>query len=161
MVSVSVSCDVTRNCKIGNTLTPTPAYTTFEYSSIAIDSSVTAGPAVGEIVPGGPSELFDTVATVTATITNTGDVAGAGVAQLYVSYPEPLASSTPPRQLRGFDKISLAPGESSEVVFELRWRDLSYWDVDTDNWVIPSGEFGVFVSASSRDQRLEGTITAA
>lgn len=139
---------------IGERLTRT-AYTTFEYADITIDSTATPGPAAGPLAPGGPSDLFETVATITATITNSGAVAGAEVAQLYVSLPD-SAPDAPPRQLRGFDKVRLQAGESGTATFNVRRRDLSYWDGE---WVVPEGEFGVVVGASSRDVRLEGVIT--
>jgi beta-glucosidase len=137
-----------------------PAYTTFDYSDISVTSTATSGPANGPIVPGGRQDLFDTVATVTARITNSGSVAGAEVAQLYVTYPS-SAPSTPPRQLRGFDKIRLAAGASGTVTFDIRRRDLSYWDVRTQRWVLPSGTFQVVVGASSRDIKLRGSIQVA
>lgn len=95
------------------------------------------------------------MATVTATITNSGAVAGAEVAQLYVSLPTP---NTPVRQLRGFAKLKLGVGESKVAEFKLRRRDLSYWDVGRQAWVVPEGKIGVVVGASSRDARLNGEI---
>ncbi|KFA60338.1 hypothetical protein S40285_06032 [Stachybotrys chlorohalonatus IBT 40285] len=136
------------------------SYTTFEYSDVVVDSSVTAGPATGETIPGGAEDLWETVATVTATISNTGEVDGAEVAQLYVSYPCG-APPTPVRQLRGFEKLRLAAGASGTATFNLRRRDLSYWDVASQQWVVPQGTFRLAVGASSRDLRLQGTITVA
>ncbi|KAI9901071.1 hypothetical protein N3K66_002888 [Trichothecium roseum] len=136
------------------------SYTNFTYADLAVDASVTSGPASGPIVPGGQEDLFDDVATVTATVTNSGPVAGAEVAQLYLAYPD-SAPETPPRQLRGFAKLPLEAGESGTATFNVRRRDLSYWDADAANWVVPAGSFGVFVGASSRDARLEGTIDVA
>lgn len=133
------------------------AYTNFTYSAITVSSTATSGPATGETVPGGRADLFETVATVSATITNTGGVTGAEVAQLYISLPS-SAPASPPQQLRGFDKLALEPGASGTVTFDLRRKDLSYWDVASQNWVVPSGSFGVSVGASSRDFRLTGTI---
>lgn len=101
--------------------------------------------------------MFENVGTVTATITNTGSVSAAEVAQLYISLPAG-SPAAPPRQLRGFDKLSLAPGASGTVTFDLRKRDLSYWDVASQNWIVPSGSFAVNVGASSRDLRLTGSI---
>ena len=134
------------------------AYTTFEYADIAVESTATAGPATGATAPGGPSDLYETVATVTATISNAGEVDGAEVAQLYITLP-PSAPEAPPRQLRGFAKLPLAAGESGTATFNLRRKDVSYWDVGAQAWVVPEGEFGVAVGASSRDIRLEGALT--
>jgi beta-glucosidase len=95
------------------------------------------------------------VSTVTAKITNSGGVAGAEVPQLYLGYP--ASANAPPKQLRGFNKINLAVGASSTATFKLRRRDLSVWD--GAKWVVPSGEFSVYVGSSSRDVRLTGKIT--
>lgn len=101
--------------------------------------------------------MYAPIATVAATIANSGEVAGAEVAQLYLSLPAGI--DAPPRQLRGFEKISLEAGESGAVEFVLRKKDASYWNVEQQQWVLPTGEFGVAVAASSRDLRLEGTLT--
>lgn len=136
------------------------AYTNFTFSNFAVTSNATSGPATGATAPGGREDLFSTVATVTVTVTNSGAVAGAEVAQLYVSLPS-SAPASPPRQLRGFDKLSLAPGASGTATFNLRQKDLSYWDVASQNWIVPTGSFGISVGASSRDLRLNGTITVS
>jgi beta-glucosidase len=135
------------------------SYTTFSYAGIAVTGAPTSGPATGTIIPGGRADLWETVATVTATITNTGKVAGAEVAQLYVSYPR--SAGTPPRQLRGFEKLPLAPGASGTATFRLRRRDLSVWDVRAQNWVVPAGEFNITVGASSRDLRQSTILNVA
>ncbi|CEL10365.1 hypothetical protein ASPCAL13486 [Aspergillus calidoustus] len=134
------------------------SYTTFEYSTLAVAVNVIPGPTTGETIVGGPSDLFTTVGTISAYIRNSGIVTGAEVAQLYLGYPD-SAPSTPPKQLRGFSKIKLVPGQSGQAVFELRRRDLSYWDVGKQKWVVPTGTFKVFVGSSSRDIRLTGTLT--
>ena len=85
--------------------------------------------------------------TVSATVTNTGKVAGADVAQLYLG--DPAAASEPPRQLKGFDRVNLAPGQSRTVQFKLNGHDLSFFDQNANGWVVPDGRFGVFVGDSS------------
>ncbi|KAK7189677.1 Beta-glucosidase cel3A [Paraphaeosphaeria sporulosa] len=130
------------------------SYTNFTYDALTVTGAPTAGPATGAKAPGGPADLFETVATVTAKITNSGGVAGAEVPQLYIGYP--ASANAPPKQLRGFNKLNLAVGASGTATFKLRRRDLSVWD--GGRWVVPSGEFGVFVGASSRDLRLTGKI---
>jgi len=104
--------------------------------------------------------LFEVVSTVTATITNSGAVAGAEVAQLYIGLPSSVPS-TPVRQLRGFQKLFLKPGESATAKFELRRKDLSYWDTASKKWVLPKGIFNVDVGTSSRLSKLTGKIEAA
>lgn len=135
------------------------SYTTFDYSSLTL-SSISSSPGSSNPAPGGASNLWDTVATVSATITNTGSVSGAEVAQLYIGLPA-SAPATPLKQLRGFDKLPLAAGASGTVTFSLRRKDLSYWDVGQQKWVLPTGAFNVYVGASSRDIRLTGTISSS
>ena len=69
------------------------------------------------------------------------------------------APPTPPKQLRGFEKLKLSPGQAGTATFEITRRDLSYWDTESQKWVVPSGSFKVFVGASSRDIRQQGTFT--
>ncbi|KAK8052256.1 beta-glucosidase 1 [Apiospora rasikravindrae] len=135
------------------------SYTNFTYSAIAVDGAPTAGPATGDIVPGGRADLFETVATVTVNVANSGSVTGAEVAQLYVGYPSSVTA--PPKQLRGFEKLPLAAGASGTATFALRRRDLSYWDVAQQNWVVPTGAFTISVGASSRDIRQTATLTVS
>ncbi|KAH6666913.1 glycoside hydrolase superfamily [Halenospora varia] len=135
------------------------SYTTFNYSALTVTptSLLTSGPESGDTVPGGAKSLFDIVATVSATITNSGSVAGAEVAQLYIGLPS-STPATPVRQLRGFEKPSLKAGESKVVEFDLRRKDLMYWDTSSKKWNLPKGSFVVEVGASSRDLRLSGKI---
>ncbi|KAJ9138386.1 Cel3e secreted beta-glucosidase [Pleurostoma richardsiae] len=120
------------------------SYTRFEYSSLLLASKrVLCGSSIGD------DWLWDVVATVEVTITNSGPVAGEEVAQLYLAIPE-----SPPKQLRGFEKVFLSPNNSSPAQFELTRRDLSVWDVVTQKWLIQEGNYTVFVGASSRDIRL-------
>jgi beta-glucosidase len=74
---------------------------------------------------------------------------GASVPQLYVAYPEDLAE--PPRQLRGFYKIELKPGEVQTVKFPLMRRDLSCWNVTEQNWYISGGKYELHAGLSSGD----------
>jgi beta-glucosidase len=85
--------------------------------------------------------------TVSATVTNTGKVAGSDVAQLYLGDPE--VAGEPPRQLKGFDKVNLQPGQSQTVSFKLNGHDISYWDDAADGWVLPDGAFQLYVGDSS------------
>ncbi|KAF9880217.1 putative glycosyl hydrolase family 3 N terminal domain-containing protein [Colletotrichum karsti] len=136
------------------------SYTNYTYSDVSVTSTATSGPAVGAVGPGGREDLFGEVATVTATVTNSGGVDGAEIVQLYISLPSG-APAAPPKQLRGFQKLRLAAGESGTATFVLRRKDLSYWDVASQNWIVPAGTFGVKVGASSRDIRLEDTLVVS
>jgi len=84
---------------------------------------------------------------VSATVTNTGQVAGSDVAQLYLG--DPAAAGEPPRQLKGFQKVTLQPGQSTTVRFTLNGHDLSYWDDTANGWVVPDGQYQVYVGDSS------------
>lgn len=136
-------------------------YTNFSYSNIAISKTSPYGNLsaypTGSIIPGGPADLFDTVVSVTATITNTGSVAAAEIAQLYLGIP---ASGQPVRQLRGFDKVYLAPGASASVQFDLQRRDVSVWSALSQQWQLINGSpYTVSVGASSRNLPLTGQFT--
>ena len=110
------------------------SYTTFEYGS------ATAGvTAVGDI-------------EVRIPVTNTGTVSGREVVQAYTSLAD-SAIQRPPRELKSFASVSLEPGESREVVLTVRRKDLAYWDIRIDNWVVEGGAYLVGVGASSRDIR--------
>ncbi|KAK7519205.1 putative beta-glucosidase L [Phyllosticta citriasiana] len=122
------------------------SYTHFIYSSLAIQPATAM-----------PNGLYDTIAVITCTITNIGLYAGAEVAQLYLSLP-PSAPDSPVQQLRGFDKVKLAPGQAGTATFVLRKKDASYWDVARQQWVIPPGEHRFVVGASSRDRKLQGVL---
>ena len=122
------------------------SYTTFRYSNLAVEPT-----------PGGA-----TAAVVRATVTNTGRRAGVAVPQLYLGLPSPSASVLqPPHQLRGYDKLTLAPGESRTVGFPVDDRALAYWDVATSRWRVVRGCYGVFLGSSSRDLPLHGSLAVA
>lgn len=135
------------------------SYTTFQYSDLDVQiHNARPQTIAGPIVPGGHAESFDSVGSVTVLVQNTGSVAGAEVAQLYIGLPD-SAPATPPKQLRGFQKLPLAPGQADTARFELQRRDIAYWDVDQKAWVVPSGTFKVYVGSSSRDIRQQGEFT--
>jgi beta-glucosidase len=88
-----------------------------------------------------------TPVTVSAQVTNTGTRAGAEVAQLYLG--DPAAAGEPPRQLKGFQKVGLRPGQTATVRFTLTRHDLSYWSDSANRWVAPAGTFQVYLGDSS------------
>ncbi|KAK6208423.1 ssDNA-binding protein, mitochondrial [Pestalotiopsis sp. IQ-011] len=136
------------------------SYTTFEYDStitVQTTSNLTSGYATGDLAVGGREDLWDVVATVEASITNTGSLEGAEVAQLYVTFPD--VADEPVRQLRGFEKVTIQPGEQATVTFELMRRDLSVWDTVAQNWKVESGDYTVSVGASSRDLKGEAAFS--
>lgn len=132
------------------------SYTTFAYEGPDASrggAGVPGGPPQKVLGDGGGS-IWDVARTVSVGITNTGDVAGEEVAQLYVGIP-----NAPERQLRGFEKVKLLPGERAEVTFELTRRDLSIWDVASQSWVVQHGRYIIYVGSSSRDIRWTGEYT--
>lgn len=138
------------------------SYTTFNISDVEaspLETEITALPEDLPIEQGGNPALWESLYNVTISLANTGDVAGAAVPQLYVGLPSSAPEGTPIRQLRGFEKVYLEAGESKPVGFELMRRDLSYWDVVRQQWVIPEGEFTFWVGFSSRDLVAEKKVT--
>ena len=95
--------------------------------------------------------------TVSVKIQNTGTVRGEEVVQLYIAPPED-GLFRPTRELKGFSKVELDPGESATVQFELDDRSFAVW---ADGWKVPSGTYTVQIGASSRDIRLTGSIEIA
>lgn len=133
-------------------------YTTFTYSNFVITQNTTANTSQfpsGSVVVGGQADLWDNLITVTVDIQNTGSVNGSEVAQLYLDLP---SESGRPRMLRGFEKPFLNAGQTTGVAFVLTRRDLSIWDTVAQKWSLPRGTYTVFVGASSRDLRLNGTF---
>ncbi|KAI0382705.1 glycoside hydrolase family 3 protein [Hypomontagnella monticulosa] len=129
------------------------SYTTFNYSSLSVEPLDINADSPGSSTSSNDPSLWDVVAIVNATITNSGEVTGAEVVQLYLGIP-----NSPPKQLRGFDKLTLSPGDAAEASFELTRRDFSVWDVVTQGWIVQAGEYHIYVGASSRDIRLTDSI---
>lgn len=123
------------------------------------ETEITSHPADRETQPGGNPELWEVLFTAETTVRNTGDVRGSAVPQLYISFPDSTPEGTPPQQLRGFEKLELAAGARAQATFELMRRDLSYWDVNAQQWLIPEGEFTLSVGFSSRDLVHSTTLT--
>ncbi len=81
-------------------------------------------------------------------VTNTGSRAGDEVVQLYARHPE---SKAPLEQLRGFQRVGLAPGETKTGTLRLRAFDLAYWDTEQGTWTVDPGPVEVLVGRSSAD----------
>ena len=153
-------------------------YSSFGYADLQIDINATATPgdtvtpvytngttndninntAIGN---GGLLSLFESVGTITASVSNTGSVAAAEVAQLYLQIPAATSNSSNPRTrvLRGFEKVLIQPNQTAQVAFNLRMKDVSTWNVTRQAWVVPSGQFGVYVGKSVLDTPLTGNFT--
>jgi beta-glucosidase len=138
------------------------SYTNYRYSDLSISSrnvqNATSNPGATSCDCNGQSSKL---VTVSAKVTNTGQVAGSDVAQLYLG--DPAAAGEPPRQLKGFQKVTLQPGQSTTVHFTLTGHELSYWDDAANGWVVPDGNFGVYVGDSSAlaNLPLRGDFTVA
>src|SRR5206468_160555 len=113
------------------------SYTTFGFSNLKLSSTSTG-------------------AAVTFTVKNTGKRPGADVAQVYVS--DPAVAGEPPRQLKGYKRISLAPGKSSTVTIPLDQRSFAYWSSDSQAWTVAAGCYTISVGDSSRSLPLTGQV---
>lgn len=120
------------------------SYTTFELSQLEVTTS-------GSVSDG------NLAATVTVVVTNTGQATGAEVVQVYVRDPE-SSVRRPVRELKGFGKVELQPGESQRVSVTLDQRAFSFWSLLHHRWVVESGEFTVEVGRHSRDLPLSQTV---
>jgi beta-glucosidase len=133
------------------------SYTTFAFSNLAVTGFNTAGDA-----------------SVSATVTNTGSVAGADVAQLYIG--DPSTTGEPPWQMKAFQRVSLNPGASTTVTFSVPVKDLTYWagpganlhpsawsgpNPDGGGWMAPAGTYAVGVGDSSANLPLTGSLSLA
>jgi beta-glucosidase len=121
------------------------SYTTFRIDDINV--SITGSVAGGDLA-----------ATVTASVTNTGQWAGAEVVQVYVGDVE-ASVARPLRELKGFVKVHLEPGETRQVSCDLDERAFAFWSQRLQRWVVESGEFLIAVGSSSRDLVATEAIT--
>jgi len=136
------------------------SYTTFSYSNFSLkrtkaNTAIEApiNPEDGDHIPeGGLLSLWDIILNVSHNVTNTGHVGSAEVSQLYIGIP-----GGPMKQLRGFDKKFLRPGESKNFSFAVTRRDLSTWTSDR-GWVLPRGCYDVYVGRSVLDVQLTGAF---
>ncbi len=119
------------------------SYTTFAYSGLRVSS-----------------KTFRDVdgITVSVDVTNTGSVAGKEVVQLYV-HDQKAAVVRPPKELKGFAKVELQPGETKTVTMALDFRAFAYYHPAYGCWVTESGEFDILVGASSADIRCAETVS--
>ncbi len=136
------------------------SYTSFEYSSLTVGTPSmryrrTTTSASTKSTPYSDT-LYETLYTVSAKVKNSGGVDGHEVAQLYVKLSD--EAEAPFEQLKGFERTMIKNGKSATVTFELRKRDIVYWSVEKQQWVLPKS-FKVYVGASSADLRLSHEVT--
>jgi beta-glucosidase len=115
------------------------SYTTFSYANLKVVAS------------GGAS------ASVECEITNSGAREGAEVVQVYVQ-PRKPGVQRPVKELKGFTRVFLRPGETKRVTIPLEGRSFAYYAPEKKGWVAEAGDYRVLVGASSRDVRLDGTL---
>jgi beta-glucosidase len=120
------------------------SYTTFGYSDLQVGQAKINGVSTEQ---------------VTATVTNTGSAAGSDVAQLYLG--DPAGAGEPPRQLVGYQRVTLAPGQSTQVTFDVTPRDTWWWDQAAGGWSQTAGKYQVYVGDSSAlaNLPLQGSYT--
>lgn len=123
------------------------SYTSFAYDNLAISPNRAR-------LTGDSNLTF----AVELDVTNTGSFAGGEAVELYVGMPATDELPEPPKQLKGFQKVYLEPGETSHLQFVLDARSLSHWETAAHDWAMTPGRYKVMVGSSSRDIRLEGEI---
>ena len=116
------------------------SYTDFEYSGITVDNQ--------ENYP----------VHVSVTLTNTGDRSGAEVVQLYVTSLNPGIEKAK-KELKGFQKVQLAPGESRKLQFELSPEDFAYYSVEKKSWVVEPGNYRIAMGNSSQSFQVQQSVT--
>lgn len=99
----------------------------------------------------------DETLTVSVDVTNTGAVTGKEIVQLYVSDLNGTACR-PYKELKGFSKVELGPGETKTVTMTLSARDLSYWEESLHDWYAPSGKYAVLIGRASDDILLHAEV---
>ncbi|KAK5624993.1 hypothetical protein RRF57_000709 [Xylaria bambusicola] len=105
--------------------------------------------------PGGNPELYKVIYIIEVDVTNSGEVPGTDIPQLYLSLGGP---NEPKVVLRGFDEVELDAGETKTVAFNVTYRDLSNWDTEAQDWKVTSYPKIAYVGASSRDLRLHASL---
>lgn len=118
------------------------SYTTFKYDDLQVGCT---DMSEGGILP------------VYVTVENTGPVAGDEIVMAFASYPGTKARR-PEKELRGFTRVSLNPGEQKQVLIPIRLKDLDYFDQNTNQWVVEDGPIKLMVGGSSADLPLTATV---
>jgi beta-glucosidase len=119
------------------------SYTTFKYDDLQLGCT--------DMSEGG-------VLPVNFTVENKGSVAGDEIAMVWVSYPQSKARR-PFKELKGFTRVSLAAGEKKQVLIPIRLKDLDYFDMTSNQWVVEDGPISIMVGGNSVDFQLTGSVS--
>jgi beta-glucosidase len=118
------------------------SYTNFEYSNLSLNSK----------------KIKDNESiTVKVDVTNTGSIEGKEIVQLYIGKKDSKVIR-PLKELKGFEKMSLKPGETKTAVFTLNKRDFSYYNTEVQDWYAETGDYEIFIGKSSRDIVLSESV---
>jgi beta-glucosidase len=118
------------------------SYTAFKYDALKLSAKTISG---------------TDALKVSFTVANIGKVAGAEIAQLYVQDTHSRVAR-PVKELKGFKKVMLQPGETSQIELSIDRKDLSYWDESGHGWKAEPGTFAILIGSSSADIRLQGVF---
>jgi beta-glucosidase len=111
------------------------SYTTFDYSDLSVTTTL-----------------------VTLNVSNSGKLAGAETVQLYISPDKMATIARPVKELKGFSKVYLQPGETRRVEISLERFSTSYWDQELHMWVCEKGQYRILIGSSSHKVLLEGVL---
>jgi beta-glucosidase len=117
------------------------SYTSFGFSGLKVSAPTTT--SLGTV-------------RASVNVTNTGHRAGSDVVQLYVR--DPATTGEPPTQLKDFQKVRLAPGQTRRVTFDVPASDFRTWNKVTQNWQVADGSYGLLVGDSSQDLPARGSV---
>lgn len=139
------------------------SYSNFTYTNLVVRTHASLLESLRNSInyladaPGGDSRLYDVAIVVEFQLRNEGPWDGTEISQLYLQMP-PKAGN-PTKILRGFENVQIRDGETQNVKLFLTRKDISYWDVVEQTWLVAGGSFNVLVGASSNDIRLKGAFT--
>jgi beta-glucosidase len=120
------------------------SYTSFKYDDLQLGCT---DMSEGGILP------------VYVTVENTGTVAGDEIVMVWVSYPQSKAARRPIKELKGFARVSLGAGERKQVLIPVRLKDLDYYDMTSNQWVVEDGPINIMVGGSSVEFQKTGTVS--
>ena len=114
------------------------SYTTYSYKNLRLNKE---------------NISIDDQIEISVDINNTGNMAGEEIAQLYIGYKN-SSVYRPIKDLKGFGKVNLEPGETKTLTMQLKVADLAYYDVVSNDWVVEKIEYVVYIGPSSREKDL-------